>query len=304
MLAALAASSWIACTIAASAAQTARNATQRDLIKALGPAGATHVRFLFSLPFIAALFALQTLALGLDAPDMTWKTVAWIAAGGGSQALATGLMLAAMRERSFVVITAYTKVEPVVIALLGAAFLGETLSPAAMAAVFVATSGVLLISWPAKGAAQDGALLGWKPAVLGLSGGVLFALSATSYRGALLDMGDGSAMMKATSALVVGQSLQCALILAWLAAFDRPTISAIAHDWRRSLFAGFMGALASQLWLMAFSLANAAAVRTLALIEVPMALIVTRRVFKQGASLREYFGMALILGGIILLLNV
>ncbi len=304
MLAALAASSWIACTIAASAAQTARNATQRDLIKALGPAGATHVRFLFSLPFIAALFALQTLALGLDAPDMTWKTVAWIAAGGGSQALATGLMLAAMRERSFVVITAYTKVEPVVIALLGAAFLGETLSPAAMAAVFVATSGVLLISWPAKGAAQDGALLGWKPAVLGLSGGVLFALSATSYRGALLDMGDGSAMMKATSALVVGQSLQCALILAWLAAFDRPTISAIAHDWRRSLFAGFMGALASQLWLMAFSLANAAAVRTLALIEVPMALIVTRRVFKQGASLREYVGMALILGGIILLLNV
>ena len=110
-------------------------------------------------------------------------------------------------------------------------------------------------------------------------------------------------MMKATSALVVGQSIQCALILAWLATFDRPCIGAIARDWRRSLFAGFMGALASQLWLMAFSLANAAAVRTLALIEVPMALIVTRRVFKQGASLREYFGMALILGGIVLLLN-
>jgi len=298
MLAAFSASAWIFCTIAASAAQTARNATQRDLVRALGPAGATHVRFLFSLPFVAALFAVQTLALGLTPPDMSWKTIAWIAAGGGSQALATGLMLAAMRERSFVVITAYTKIEPVVIALLGAAFLGETMSPAATAAVFVATAGVLLISWPAKSAA-----LGWKPAVLGLSGGVLFALSATSYRGALLDMGDGSAMMKATSALVVGQSIQCALILAWLATFDRPCIGAIARDWRRSLFAGSMGALASQLWLMAFSLANAAAVRTLALIEVPMALIVTRRVFKQGASLREYFGMALILGGIVLLLN-
>lgn len=303
MFAALAGSAWIFCTIAASAAQTARNATQRDLVKALGPAGATHVRFLFSLPFIAALFAVQTLALGLTPPDMSWKTIAWIAAGGGSQALATGLMLAAMRERSFVVITAYTKIEPVVIALLGAAFLGETMGPAAMAAVFVATAGVLLISWPAKSAAHAGAALGWKPAVLGLSGGVLFALSATSYRGALLDMGDGSAMMKATSALVVGQSIQCALILGWLLAFDRPTMSAIACDWRRSLLAGFMGALASQLWLMAFSLANAAAVRTLALIEVPMALIVTRRVFKQGASLREYFGMALILGGIVLLLN-
>jgi drug/metabolite transporter (DMT)-like permease len=303
MLAAFSASAWIFCTIAASAAQTARNATQRDLVRALGPAGATHVRFLFSLPFIGALFAVQTLALGLTPPDMSWKTIAWIAAGGGSQALATGLMLAAMRERSFVVITAYTKIEPVVIAVLGAAFLGETMGPASLAAVFVATAGVVLISWPARGAAHSGAALGWKPALLGLSGGVLFALSATSYRGALLDMGEASAMMKATSALVVGQSIQCALILAWLATFDRPCIGVIARDWRRSLFAGFMGALASQLWLMAFSLANAAAVRTLALIEVPMAQIVTRRVFKQGASLREYFGMALILGGIVLLLN-
>ena len=43
--------SWAFFTICASAAQTARNAMQRDLTRTLGTAGATHVRFLFALPF-------------------------------------------------------------------------------------------------------------------------------------------------------------------------------------------------------------------------------------------------------------
>jgi hypothetical protein len=39
---------WAVFTVAASAAQTARNAMQRDLIEKLGMAGATHVRFIFA----------------------------------------------------------------------------------------------------------------------------------------------------------------------------------------------------------------------------------------------------------------
>ncbi len=43
---------------------------------------------------------------------------------------------------------------------------------------------------------------------------------------------------------------------------------AILRHWRPSLFAGFMGATASQFWFLAFALATAASVRTLALVEV------------------------------------
>lgn len=303
MFSALAASAWILFTLSASAAQTARNAMQRDLIRDLGPAGATHVRFLFSLPFIAALFAVETLALGMEPPPVGAVTLLWIAGGVVSQALATALMLLGMRARSFVVMTAYTKIEPLVIAMFGAAFLGERLGFSAIAAIVVATLGVTIISWPASQAAGDGGARDWRPAALGLSAGVLFAMSATCYRGALLDMGDHSVVMKATTALVVGLTIQSAMILAWCAAFDRATLRAIRRDWRRSLFAGFMGALASQLWLMAFALANAASVRTLALVEVLMAQAVTRRLFKQNTSRREYVGMALLLCGIALLLN-
>ena len=306
MLAALSASLWVVFTIAASAAQTARNVMQRDLVRALGTAGATHVRFLFSLPFIVALFAIQTLVLGMKPPALNVASVAWIASGVVSQAVATGLMLAGMRQRSFVVVTAYTKVEPMVIALFGVIFLGDALGFAMAVAILIATAGVVLMSWPQAlpptDAAQDPGA-NWKAAALGLSGGALFALSATSYRGALLEMGDASAAMKATTALTIGLSIQSTMILVWLGAFDRPTLRAIGRDWRRSLFAGFMGALASQFWLMAFALANAAAVRTLALIEVPMAQVVTRRLFKQGATLREYIGMGLLLLGLALLLN-
>ncbi|MFN3889167.1 MAG: DMT family transporter [Beijerinckiaceae bacterium] len=304
MFSALAASAWIVFTLSASAAQTARNAMQRDLIRDLGAAGATHVRFLFSLPFIAALFAVETLVLGMEAPPVGPATLLWIAGGVVSQALATALMLLGMRARSFVVMTAYTKIEPLVIAMFGAAFLGERLGWSSIAAIIVATAGVTIISWPASQApGGEGGARDWRPAALGLSAGVLFAMSATCYRGALLDMGDHPVAMKATTALVVGLSIQSAMILAWCAAFDRQTLHAIRRDWRRSLFAGFMGALASQFWLMAFALANAASVRTLALLEVLMAQAVSRRLFKQNTSRREYAGMALLLCGIALLLN-
>ena len=42
---------WAVFTIVAAAAQTVRNATQRELTARLGTVGATHVRFLFGFPF-------------------------------------------------------------------------------------------------------------------------------------------------------------------------------------------------------------------------------------------------------------
>ena len=55
-----------------------------------------------------------------------------------------------------------------------------------------------------------------------------------------------------------------------------------------------MGALASQLWFIAFALSPAAPVRTLALIEAPMAQVVSLKMFCEPPSLREGLGMSLI----------
>jgi uncharacterized membrane protein len=79
-------------------------------------------------------------------------------------------------------------------------------------------------------------------------------------------------------------------------------LAAIVRAWRPSLFAGFMGALASQFWFLAFALATAASVRTLALVEVLFAQAISRFVFKQATTSREAVGIVLIVIGVVLLL--
>lgn len=294
---------WAFFTICASAAQTARNAMQRDLTRTLGTAGATHVRFLFALPFALALVLIETQAFGMRFPTFDGAALLWVGAGALSQSVATALMLAGMKTRSFSVIVAYTKTEPVFIALIAVAVLGEFLSGATILAVAIATAGVMLMSWPSRSALEPEAATDWRPALLGLASGLCFALSANSYRAALVRIGTEDVIMSASAVMLVGQAMQTAAILCWLGLLDRPLLARIAHEWKRSLFAGSMGALASLFWFIAFALVSAAKVRTLALIEVPMALIVSRGVFNQKTTRREIAGMTLIAAGIVLLLH-
>ena len=71
--------------------------------------------------------------------------------------------------------------------------------------------------------------------------------------------------------------------------------------WKPSMFAGFMGAFASQFWFLAFALTAAANVRTLALVEVLFAQGVAYYSFKQPVSARELLGIVLIVIGVALL---
>ena len=59
-----------------------------------------------------------------------------------------------------------------------------------------------------------------------------------------------------------------------------------------------MRATASQFWFLAFALATAASVRTLALAEVLFAQAISAFIFKQATSAREGIGMAMIVIGV------
>src|SRR4029077_2141508 len=98
---------WIPVTLLASSAKTLRNAMQRDLIGALGAVGAAQVRFLFGLPFAVVFLLGLMAATGLAPPRLTAANLAWTVFGAVSQVIATSLMLAAMRTKSFVVAVAY-----------------------------------------------------------------------------------------------------------------------------------------------------------------------------------------------------
>jgi len=287
---------WAVFTLIAAAAQTVRNATQRELTGKLGTVGATHVRFLFGLPF-ACVFLIGVIVVGgaaLPHPGLVFWP--WVLAGALFQIAATALMLAAMGERSFVVAIAYIKTEPVQVALFGLVFLGDHVTPSMALAILLATSGVVVMSL------KSGALRGdVVPTVLGLSAGACFALSAIGYRGAILSLRDPSFVMAATFTVTIGLAIQTALLTGWLMLRDRAVLVAIFRAWRPSLFAGFMGALASQFWFLGFATATAASVRTLALVEVLFAQAISRFVFKQPVSAREGAGIVLIVVGVALL---
>lgn len=294
---------WAVFTVLAAGGQTLRNAMQRELTATLGTVGATHVRFLFGLPF-ALLFLTVILAVtGEKFPPLSANMLAWTVVGAGAQIAATAMLLAAMKQKSFVVTTALIKIEPVHVALFGLVFLGDALSWPLAFAILIACAGVLIMSWPQQNA-EALAEGGWGPIAMGLASGAVFGISAIGYRGGILALAHPNFVVAATTTLSIGLIMQTAALTLYLWLFDRERLMAIFRAWRPSVLAGFMGAFASQMWFLAFAIESAAKVRTLALVEIFFAQLVSRNMFKQGIASREGLGIGLIVVGVIILLNV
>jgi hypothetical protein len=72
---------WAVFTLIAAAAQTVRNAAQRELTAKLGTVGATHVRFLFGFPFALVFLAGVAVALGAALPRPPLPFWPWVLDG-------------------------------------------------------------------------------------------------------------------------------------------------------------------------------------------------------------------------------
>lgn len=289
---------WIPFTLAAALGQVVRNATQRNLTGPLGTLGATNVRFLFGFPFSLVFLAVALEATGDRLPWPAGVFWPWLLLGALSQIAATGLMLAAMADRSFVVTTAYLKTEAIQTAIFGFVFLGDTLNTLKVTAIVIATVGVVMTALRPGG--KDLASL--KPTVLGLVAATFFALSAVGFRGAIIVVPGVTFVTAASFTLVLGLFVQTLVLSVYLVWRAPDVLASILKLWRPSLFAGFMGAAASQFWFLAFALTAAANVRTLALVEVLFAQAIAYFSFKQTPTLREMLGIGLIVVGVGLLI--
>jgi drug/metabolite transporter (DMT)-like permease len=292
------ASLWIPFTVTAAAGQVARNAMQRQLTGPLGTWGATNIRFLFGFPFAILFFAGVLFFTGDAMPSPTPAFWPWLLLGAISQIVATGLMLVAMNDRSFVVTTAYIKTEAIQTAIFGFIFLSDHLTVSKVVAIVIATIGVVITALRPGG---EKGFSDWRPTVIGLVSAAAFALSANGYRGAIITIQGASFVTAATYTLVFGLFVQTLILTVYLLARAPKVLRDILKLWKPSLLAGFMGAFASQFWFLAFALTAAANVRTLALVEVLFAQGVAYYSFKQPLSARELFGIVLIVIGVGLL---
>ena len=291
---------WIWAAIAGAAAQTGRNAAQRGLTSQIGTLGATNVRFLFGLPFAVLFLIAAATWLKTPIPQPTLQVILYTAIGGLAQIGGTALMLLVMRSQGFGITTAWLKSEPVLVAFVGWGLLGDPLTLPMLAAIAIAIAGVLITTLK-PGAGAD-ILREARPALLGLLAGFLFGLAAIGFRGGITALPEGGFLIRALTTLTLALAIQSLALGLWLAFRDRAGLAGSFHHWRPSLAAGFLGALASAFWFIAFALTSAANVRTLALVEVPMALIVARIAFGQATTRRENLGIAVLLAGVALLL--
>lgn len=291
---------WVPFTLAAAAGQVLRNGAQAQLTAKIGTLGATQVRFVFGLPFAVAFLGLAHAFTGESLPPVSAAAVGWALLGGVSQIAATALMLIVMDRRAFGVAYAYIKTEPVLVAVLGAILIGDRLSAPAWLAIGTVTIGVLLVSTKAgevRNLVREGRMI-----ATGLVAGAFFGLSAIAFRGAIIALPEGGFLIRALTVVVMGLSIQTGLLGIWLALRDRAAFVGALREWRVSIWAGFLGAFASAGWFIAFSLTAAANVRTLALVELPLAGLLSGRLTGRRMAWRELAGLAVVLAGLAILL--
>lgn len=287
-------------TIAAASAQVFRNGAQAGLTKTIGMLGATQVRFIFGLPFALLFLAAALWLTGQPLPGLTAVSLRWAALGAVCQILGTALMLVVMNQRAFGVAYAYIKTEPVLVAVLGVIMLGDHLSPLAWLAVGVVTTGVLVAS--VKPREYRNLLKEGRMIAAGVGAGGLFGLSAIAFRGGIGALEGGDFLIRALTVLAISLTIQAGLLGLWLAARDREAFTGSLRVWRTSLGAGFLGAFASACWFTAFALTPAANVRTLGLIEMPLAALFAGRLTGKATSRHELAGLLIVMAGVGLLL--
>ncbi len=297
---------WIAITVAAAFLQNVRSAMQKHLKGVMGTTGATFVRFGFGAPFALAFLLGLNRIMGYELPGINPAFLGWMAVGGLAQIVATFLLVYLFSFRNFAVGTAYSRTEPAQAALFGLVFLGERVSAGILAAIAVSVFGVMLISvahtqltWRSLFSS-----LASRNALIGLSSGTMFGVSAVAYRAASLSLGGPNFMVQAAMTLAFVIVFQTFLMGAWMMWKDRDEIGRIARAWKPSLIVGLAGACASFGWFMAMTLQQAAVVKALAQIEMIFTFASSVLFFREKINAMEVAGCLLIVGGILMLLVV
>jgi drug/metabolite transporter (DMT)-like permease len=294
---------WIPLTVAGAFFQNLRSALQKHLTGRLSTAGASYVRFFYAWPFsLVYLWALNAF-VGYPVPDANATFVLYCFLGGLSQIVFTFLLVWLFSFRNFAVGTTYSKTEMVQVAILGLLILGDTLSPAAVVAIAVSMAGVFALSIAGSTITARSLIAGLKekPTLIGLACGAFLGASVVFYRGAALALGDGEFLMRAAFALVVSVIMQTLMMGAYLIWREPGQMTAVLRNWRPALAVGVAGALASVFWFSAFALENAAYVRALGQIELVFTFIASVVFFRERTKAMELVGVALIVGGILIL---
>jgi drug/metabolite transporter (DMT)-like permease len=288
---------WIPVTVAAACFQTARTAMQQRLRSLLSVSGAGFVRYLYGAPVAIVAVAVVASIDGLPTPPARFWPI--IAGGGLAQIVGTIFMIRAFDARDFAIGTVYTKTEVVQVAVFSLVFLGEPLRPLGWLATVVCFAGVVVLAGGRRVLqVRDRAVL------FGVAAGGAFALASVGIRAAsrsLLDgqEGDGHVIARALLTLAVMNTTQIVMHGGYLAVRERDQLRLSFVHWRSSSVVGVLSVCGSACWALAFTLENAARVRTFGQIELLITFAVAHWWLGERHGRREYVASTLVLLGVV-----
>ena len=295
---------WIPITIGAAFFQNLRSALQKHLKGRLSNTGATFSRFAYAAPLAVAYVDGSGAATGDELPQPERRpSLVYAVAGGLAQITATALLLYSFSFRNFAVGTTYSKTETVQTAIFGILILGDPLGIGAALAIVISLLGVMAISVASTRMSLAGLLTSWteKPALIGLASGAFFGISAISYRGASLSLGDQGFLIRAAYTLACVTVFQTLVMALYMRLREPGQLTAVFRSWRVAAWAGITGMIASAGWFTAMTIQNAAYVRALGQIELVFTFAAAVFFFHERPNRTEVIGIGLVIAGLLLL---
>ncbi len=295
---------WIPITVAGAFFQNLRSALQKHLKGRLSTAGAAYARFFYAWPFaLAYLWGLHGLG-GFALPEPNLRFFMFCILGGISQIVFTALLLWMFSYRNFAVGTTFSKLEVVMVAVMGAIILGDGLSATAVVAIALSAVGVVVLTLGQTRISVRALLegLAGKPTLIGLASAAFLGASVVFFRGATLALGHDSVVMAAAYALSVAVVIQTIVMGIYLVWREPGEIRRVIINWRWAGAVGVAGVLASVAWFTAFTLQNAAYVRALGQIELVFTFLASTMVFRERVSRLETAGILLVILAILIII--
>lgn len=296
---------WVIIAVAAAFFQNVRFMLQKVLSTGnLSATGATFSRFVYSAPLVWVLVLVYAGATDQSLPQLNVGLWAYALLGGLAQVLATICVVALFKHRNFAVGITLKKTETVQAALVGLVLLGDTLTWASFGAILVGLVGVLMLADQQQ---SEGALLQriWNRATgLGMASGLLFAISAVSYRGANLQIQMDDTLLQAAMTLACVTSSQAIGMALWMRLREVGQITKVLQTWRTAGLVGLTSMAGSLCWFIAFALQNAAYVKAVGQIELVFSFLASTLFFGEKVSRREVAGIIVLSFAIVALVLV
>ncbi len=286
---------WILPTLCAAVLQIVRTGLQKKLSNDIDIYSATWVRYAFACPF--AIMAL--LWLGLVQPtllDVNKQFLLYCLLASIAQIIATLLLLRAFNYKNFAVGTTYAQTEGIIFAVIGLLFFGMTLPIIGVIGMGCATIGIALMAQ--SKADNKPSTAAYKAAGLGLGAGLFFALTILNIRlaYAVLQKHHATELVDAgwqvsIFTLAVMVLMQTILLIPII---KKQAFRKIMRHARVAALIGLTSFVGSFLWFLCFYLTNPAYVKTLALIELPLAYLISQRAFNEQINRYEILGMGFV----------